>query len=67
MFKPRFLTLFTALTLTLSAAPSQANLAPDPIQTHTMLDVVTSLQQGHYNRIDFDNRLSEAVLEQYLA
>jgi len=67
MFKPRFLTLITALTLTLSTAPSQANLAPDPIHTQTMLDVVTSLQQGHYNRIDFDNRLSEAVLEQYLA
>jgi carboxyl-terminal processing protease len=67
MRKPHFLTLVTALTLTLGIAPAQANLAPEPIHTQTMLDVVTSLQQGHYNRIDIDDQLSEAVLDQYLA
>ncbi len=67
MLKPHFLTLVTALTLTLGIAPAQANLAPEPIHTQTMLDVVTSLQQGHYNRIDIDDQLSEAVLDQYLA
>lgn len=67
MLKPHFLTLVTALTFTLGIAPAQANLAPEPIHTQTMLDVVTSLQQGHYNRIDIDDQLSEAVLDQYLA
>lgn len=67
MRNPHFLTLVTALTLTLGIAPAQANLAPEPIHTQTMLDVVTSLQQGHYNRIDIDDQLSEAVLDQYLA
>lgn len=67
MLKPRFLTLVTALTLTLGYSPAQANLAPEPIHTQTMLDVVTSLQQGHYNQVEIDDQLSEAVLEQYLA
>jgi len=67
MLKPHFLTLVTALTLSLGIAPAQANLAPEPIHTQTMLDVVTSLQQGHYNRVEIDNQLSEAILEQYLA
>jgi carboxyl-terminal processing protease len=67
MFKSRFLSLFTALTLAMGVASAHANIAPQPIHTQTMLDVVTSLQQGHYNRIDIDDTLSEAVLEQYLA
>ncbi|MET4000690.1 carboxy terminal-processing peptidase [Marinobacterium sp. MBR-109] len=67
MLKLHSLTLVTALTLSLGIAPAQANLAPEPIHTQTMLDVVTSLQQGHYNRVEIDNQLSEAVLEQYLA
>jgi carboxyl-terminal processing protease len=67
MLKSRFLSLFTAFTLALGVACAHANIAPQPIHTQTMLDVVTSLQQGHYNRIDIDDSLSEAVLEQYLA
>lgn len=67
MLKSRFLSLFTALTLAMGVASAHANIAPQPIHTQTMLDVVTSLQQGHYNRIDIDDTLSEAVLEQYLA
>ena len=67
MLKPRFFTLVTALTLSLGITPAQANLAPEPVHTQTMLDVVTSLQQGHYNRVDINDQLSEAVLDQYLA
>lgn len=67
MLKPRILTLVSALVLVLGISPVQARLAPEPIHTQTMLDVVTSLQQGHYNRIDINDQVSEAVLEQYLS
>jgi len=67
MLKPRILTLVSALVLVLGISPAQARLAPEPIHTQTMLDVVTSLQQGHYNRIDINDQVSEAVLEQYLS
>ncbi|GAA0693511.1 carboxy terminal-processing peptidase [Marinobacterium maritimum] len=60
--------LVAALTLTLSMGISAANatLAPAPVYSQTMLDVVTALQQGHYNQVAFDDSLSSAVLDQYL-
>ncbi|MDY6890334.1 MAG: carboxy terminal-processing peptidase [Pseudomonadota bacterium] len=67
MRNTRFLAFVTALALLLGIAPVQARLAPEPIHTQTMLDVVTSLQQGHYNRVEIDDQLSESVLDQYLA
>ena len=67
MLKPRILTLLAALVLTLGISPAQARLAPEPIHSQTLLDVVTSLQQGHYNRVEIDDQVSEAVLDQFLS
>lgn len=60
--------LVAALTLTLSMGISAANatLAPAPVHSQTLLDVVTALQQGHYNQVTFDDSLSSAVFDQYL-
>ncbi|MBA4501248.1 carboxy terminal-processing peptidase [Marinobacterium marinum] len=56
-----------ALTLSLGASSVSATLAPAPVHSQTLLDVVTALQQGHYNQVTFDDRLSSAVLDQYLS
>ncbi len=60
--------LVAALTLSLSMGIGAANatLAPAPVHSQTLLDVVTALQQGHYNQVAFDDSLSSAVLDQYL-
>ncbi|PSL15724.1 carboxyl-terminal processing protease [Marinobacterium halophilum] len=65
-FAKPFLTAL-ALTLSLGATSVSANLlAPAPVHSQTLLDVVTALQQGHYNQIEFDDQLSSNVLDQYL-
>lgn len=60
------LTTVLALTLSLGIGSASANLAPAPVHSQTLLDVVTALQQGHYNQIAIDDSLSSAVLDQYL-
>lgn len=63
----RFLALFFTLWGTLSVSLSaQARLEADPIYHQTLLDVVSTLQQGHYNRISLDDDLSSALLDRYL-
>lgn len=56
-----------ALTLSVGVGAANANLAPAPMHSQTLLDVVTALQQGHYNQVEFDDSLSSAVLDQYLS
>ncbi|GAA0783608.1 carboxy terminal-processing peptidase [Marinobacterium sediminicola] len=57
-----------AITLSLSMGISVANatLAPSPVHSQTLMDVVTALQQGHYNQVEINDSLSSAVLDQYL-
>ncbi|MBV0932917.1 carboxy terminal-processing peptidase [Marinobacterium weihaiense] len=55
-----------ALTLSLGVSSASAALAPAPVHSQTLLDVVTALQQGHYSEVDFDDDLSSDVLDQYL-
>ena len=55
-----------ALTLSLGVSSVSASLAPAPVHSQTLLDVVTALQQGHYNQVDFDDQLSSDILDQFL-
>lgn len=55
--------LFGVLFFSLSA---QARLAPEPVYQQTLLDVVSTLQNGHYNRINLDDQLSSDLLDRYL-
>ncbi|WP_417226051.1 carboxy terminal-processing peptidase [Amphritea sp.] len=65
----RLLTTSLALSL-LIALPASALtnpvLQPDPIHKQTITDIVTSLNQGHYNNIALNDTLSGKVLDQYL-
>ncbi len=53
----------TALTFSFSA---QARLDPDPVYRQTLLDVITTLKEGHYNQIEINDSLSSSLLDRYL-
>ncbi len=52
-------------TLVLSEG-AQATLTAEPVQTQTLLDVVATLQRGHYNQVSIDDQLSSSLLDRYL-
>ncbi|GGB79993.1 tail-specific protease [Marinobacterium zhoushanense] len=60
---PFFPALLFALFISL---PAQARLDPEPIYKQTLLDVVETLQRGHYNRVDINDQLSSALFDRYL-
>ncbi len=56
-----------SLALSFQAQASLSTLSPEPVHSQTLMDVVSSLQEGHYTKVNFDDQLSSAVLDQYLA
>lgn len=58
--------ILSTLYVLLTAVPAQARLDPEPIYKQTLLEVVDTLKQGHYNRIAIDDDLSGALLDRYL-
>jgi carboxyl-terminal processing protease len=53
-------------TLLSVSLPAQARLEADPIYHQTLLDVISTLQSGHYNQIALDDALSSSLLDRYL-
>lgn len=65
----RLLATSLALSLLLALPASALThpvLQPEPIHRQTITDIVTSLNQGHYNNIVLNDALSGKVLDQYL-
>lgn len=56
-----------SLVVSLQANAALATLSPEPVHSQTLMDVVSALQEGHYSEVDFNDQLSSAVLDQYLA
>lgn len=50
----------------LSTSVQASSLEPDPIYKKTVLEVVDTLQEGHYNRVDINDELSSKLLDRYL-
>ncbi|MBR9882366.1 MAG: hypothetical protein GYB21_01350, partial [Oceanospirillales bacterium] len=52
----KLFTLFPALLFALVISlPAQARLDPEPVYKQTLLEVVDTLQRGHYNRISIND------------
>ncbi|MDO6561807.1 carboxy terminal-processing peptidase [Amphritea sp. 1_MG-2023] len=65
----RLLTTSLALSLLIAlpvSAITNTVLQPAPIHKQTITDIVTSLNQDHYNNIVLNDALSSKVLDQYL-
>ncbi|BBB25674.1 carboxy terminal-processing peptidase [Amphritea japonica] len=60
---PILLSLVIALP---TNAKTHSVLQPEPIHNQTIVDIVTSLNQDHYNDIVLNDELSGKVLDQYL-
>lgn len=60
---PLLLSLIIALPI---SAKTHSVLQPDPIHNQTIVDILTSLNQDHYNDIVLNDELSGKVLDQYL-
>ncbi len=60
---PILLSLIIALP---ASAKTHSVLQPEPIHNQTIVDILTSLNQDHYNDIVLNDELSGKVLDQYL-
>lgn len=58
--------LVLSLLIALPTSAMTTALQPEPIHQQTIADIVTSLNQDHYNSIVLNDALSSKVLDQYL-
>jgi carboxyl-terminal processing protease len=65
LFKPLLYVLFVTLTLPAFGRIDSAPLVPEQSHSKTLLEIVDSLQEGHYKRIDINDTLSGQLLKQY--
>lgn len=61
-----FATAALSLAFTAQVQAVHAPLNPAPAHSQTLMDVVTALQDDHYQDVAFDDQLSSAVLDQFL-
>ena len=62
--KASIITLCTLFSTT--AFSVIAPLSSEPVHKQTLLDISEALKIGHFNRIELNDSLSDAILEQYL-